>query len=212
MSPSQTQAGGTAVADAKKSQTDAAQQNAPVEGAQPARVNPHAASSASPSIMRCEQVDLRGEPLWLCVAKPKVWDPYLVAFPGVAVAILGFVIVHGLSVRRQRRDEQFKMVQATRELVTEVAREAETAWADRKNRATAGPILIQRVARIGRAIQQLRVRHQDLDVAQLVTGFRQAVTLDFEAGQVSVERRAEIVIAAAELEEQIMLQFLQKYG
>jgi len=61
-------------------------------------------------------------------------------------------------------------------------------------------------------VHQLKVRHKRLNVGSLVTGFRQAVTLDFEDGSPSPERRAEISIAAAELDEEIILQFLKKYG
>lgn len=163
-------------------------------------------------MLQCEEVDLRGEVAFICVDKPKLFEPYLIGLPGVLVAIVGFVIVHCLSVRRQRRDEQFKMVQATRDLIAAVAAEAEEAWLDRRGRQTKGPILIQRVGRVGRAIQQLKVRHKNLDVGPLVTGLRQAITLDFEDGAVSAVRSAEISIAAAELDERIMLQFLDKYG
>lgn len=163
-------------------------------------------------VLRCEQVDLRGQPAFVCVKHSKQWEPYLIGLPGIIVALIGFIIVHGLSVRRQRRDEQFKMVQATRDLIASVSKEAEEAWLERKGRSAKAPLLIQRVGRIGRAIQQLRVRHKSLDVSALVTGFRQSVTLDFEDGSVSADRGAEIAIAAAELDEQIILQFLRRYG
>lgn len=161
---------------------------------------------------RCELLDVRGAPAYLCHADKKLWEPYLIGAPGVVVALFGFVVVHGLSVRRQRRDEQFKMVQTTRDLIAAVTGEAEAAWQERKGRDLKGPILIQRVARIGRAVQQLKIRDKSLDVGALVTGFRQAVTMDIEDAGVSPERCAEISISAAELDEQIILQFLKKYG
>lgn len=157
-------------------------------------------------------MDIRGQEAFVCVEKSSPWDAYLIGLPGVAVALVGFLVVHLLSVRRQRRDEQFKMVQATRELISQVASEAETAWLDKRQRKLKGPILIQRIGRIGRAVQQLKIRHKRLDVGGLVTAFRQSVTMDFEEGSASVERSAEIAIAAAELDEQIIVQFLRRYG
>lgn len=168
--------------------------------------------AAPPLNLRCEELDLRGQPAFVCVNKPKIWEPYLIGLPGVAVAILGFIIVHFLSVRRQQRDEQFKMVQSARDLIAAVASEAEVAWLSRKDRNSTGQVLIQRVGRVGRVVQQLKVRHKRLEVGGLMTGFRQAVTLDFEDGGPSPERRAEISIAAAELDEAIIMQFLKKYG
>jgi hypothetical protein len=173
---------------------------------------PETSSPAAPTTLRCEEIDVRGQSAFLCVNKPKLWEPYLIGFPGVVVAIIGFIIVHCLSVRRQQRDEQFKMVQSARELIAAVASEAEEAWLSRRDRDSTGPVLIQRVGRVGRVVHQLKVRHKRLNVGSLVTGFRQAVTLDFEDGSPSPERRAEISIAAAELDEEIILQFLKKYG
>lgn len=185
-----------------------AQQNAAAAAAVVAQRPP----PPKPITLKCDQVELRGDPAYLCVSKPSAFEPYLVGLPAVAVAILGFIVVHALSVRRQRRDEQFKMVQSTRELIAAVAKDAEEAWLDRKGRAIKAQRLIQQIGRVGRAIQQLRVRHRRLDDGGLVTQFRQAITLDFEEGAVSAERSAEIAIAAAELDERIIRQFLEKYG
>jgi len=135
-----------------------------------------------------------------------------VALPGIVTALLGFFIIHVLSVRRQRRDEQFKMVQATQALIIAAATEAEEAWQVRRGREAIGPLLIQRVARIGRAIQQLRKRDPKLDVDACMTAFRQAVTLDYESGSPSPSRRAEIAITAAALEERVMSCFLKRFG
>ena len=170
-----------------------------------------AAPSGSLSL-RCEQAELVGQTALICVQKPKSYEPYLIGTPAVVVAALGFGVVHILSVRRQRRDEQFKMVQATRDMIAAISTDAETAWLQTKDRASRGPVLIQRVGRVGRAVQQLRVRHKDLNVDTEVTAFRQAVTMDFEDGKASVDRAAEIAITAAELDEGIILQFLKRYG
>lgn len=97
-------------------------------------------------------------------------------------------------------------------MVAAVSTDAELAWLQGKERAARGPVLIQRVARVGKAVQQLRVRHKALNVDAEVTAFRQAVTMDFEDFKPSVDRAAEIAITAAELDERIIHQFLKRYG
>jgi len=177
--------------------------------ANPARAP--AAEADSPSL-QCRQAIVGTQTVFLCVEDANPLAPYLAAVPGVLIAALGFYVVHRLSVRRQRRDEQFKMVQATRELVTAVTDEAGEAWMSKRGRGEKAQLLIQRVGRIGRAAQMLRLRDARFDVGVQVTTFRQAVTNDVESGTVSSSRRAEIMVAGADLDEAIYRAFIGIYG
>jgi hypothetical protein len=160
----------------------------------------------------CQRVMMEGEPVVLCVEAPPRWIPIADAMPGVLTAALGFWIVHKFSVRRQQRDEQFKLVLATRELLTTVAKEADGAWSKRTGRVVAGARLIHRVAAISSALSMIQLRNAKFDCTEQMVSFRQAVTNDFEAGSVAMIRRTAIAQAAAALEEAIMRNYIRIYG
>lgn len=175
-------------------------------------VPPPSPAPKAPRAWTCETVDISGSQSFLCQKEKGLLEPYLIGAPGVVVALVGFWVVHKLSVQRQKRDEQFKMVQATRDQIQDITREALEIWASTRNRVPRASVLIQRFARLGRLIRQLQVRHKNLDVGALLTSFRRASTMNIETEKSTADRNAEIAVAAAELDEQIILQFLKKYG
>lgn len=160
----------------------------------------------------CQRVEFNGEAMVLCVEAPPRWIPAIDALPGVATALLGFWVVHHFSVRRQKRDEQFKLVLATRELLAGVTKEADLAWAKKSGRAVAGQRLIHRVASISSALSVIQKRNKHFDCTQFMVEYRRAVTNNFEAGSTALARRAEIAAAADALDQAIMEQYISIYG
>lgn len=160
----------------------------------------------------CQRVEIDGTQAFVCVQSAPVWQPVAAAMPGVATAVLGFAVVHLLSVRRQRRDEQFKLVQATRETTAAIAEEARLAWSQKNGRAAAGQRLIYRVAALSSSLEMMRKRDKRFDVGGEVVAFRRAVTNDIETGSVAMSRRQEIALAATALDEAILGGFLDIYG
>lgn len=160
----------------------------------------------------CQRVEINGTQAFVCVQSAPLWQPVAAAMPGVATAVLGFVVVHLLSVRRQRRDEQFKLVQSTRETTAAIAEEARLAWSQKSGRASAGQRLIYRIAALSSSLEMMRKRDKRFDVGDKVVSFRRAVTSDIETGSVAMSRRQEIALAATALDEAILGGFLDIYG
>lgn len=160
----------------------------------------------------CKRVEISGEAMMLCVEAPPRWIPAVDALPGVATAFLGFWVVHHFSVRRQKRDEQFKLVLATRELLDVVTKEADGAWSKRSGRQVAGQRLIHRVASISSALSVIQKRNSKFDCTEYMVAYRRAVTNNFEAGSVALSRRTEIAAAADALDQAIMEQYISIYG
>lgn len=160
----------------------------------------------------CRQVVMDGRTMALCIQSPPQWRPLADAAPGVVTAILGFLVVHHFSVRRQRRDEQFKLLTATRDLLGTVSKDVDAAWGKRSGRRLAGHKIIQGVASVSSAVNMLRLRHDKLDCTLEMVSFRQAATNDFEAGSVAIDRRVKIAQAKSALDEALLRKYISLYG
>lgn len=180
----------------------------PLEKARPAQ----SATEPKIDIQGCHRVELDQTVAYVCVQKSPIWTPLANALPGVATAVIGFLVVHNLSVRRQRRDEQFKMVQAMRDLITAVAEEGREAWSKKSGRKAASQRLIHRVAAISRTAEMLRLRNKKFDVGEKVVAFRRAITSDIESGSVAIARRHTIASTAADLDEAVYRSYISIYG
>lgn len=136
--------------------------------------------------------------------------------PAAIVAVVGYWIVHSLSKLRQRRDETFKLCQAARDLTAEAAQAALKVWdlpANSKKRSSEFELALQKFGRLGRYLGMLRERDKKLDVSANLLAFRRRATTDIEdAGAITDQLRAEILLAADQLEEAIDKAFLKKYG
>lgn len=192
-----------------------------VDAARPAAPPPVEAVSPPPAISApaevlnfggCERINIDQSLAYLCVQEPPPWRPLAEAAPGVVTAVIGFLVVHQLSVRRQRRDEQFKLVVATREMISEIAEEARVAWASKSGRASVAQRLIYRVAALSSSIQMMSKRNKRFNVSNEMVSFRRAVTNDIESGSVALSRRQEIALAATTLDEAVLGGYLDIYG
>lgn len=160
----------------------------------------------------CQSITIENTQAFLCVPAKPSWLPSADALPGVVTAFLGFALVHALSVRRQRRDEQFKMVSATRDLLKEVTDEAILAWSKRSGRRSGAETLVHRVARVSQAARYLQLRDKRFNLTAEMVAFRRAVTNDFEAGSVAISRRTEISRTSEDLDGAVYRRYLDIYG
>jgi hypothetical protein len=97
------------------------------------------------------------------------------------VAIVGFYIVHRLTLSRTQRDEIFKLCDATRALIVEVSQQATDYWGADKDDALTYRRIIGRVSFISARAEALRRRNPKFDLAEEVAAFRRAATADIEA-------------------------------
>lgn len=142
---------------------------------------------------------------------------FLPGLPAASVALAGFWAVHALSVRRQRRDEYFKLVQTVRDSVRKVAEEAAAAWLKDGNDTDAknvGCILPSKLCRIGKQVEALRIRNKRFDVTQEIIRFRKAATLDIDDDCRRASRvKAQIALEqAANLDNALDLKFFHIFG
>lgn len=164
------------------------------------------------SFSGCQVITIDDTQAYLCTPSKPSWLPSADAIPGVVTAVLGFILIHVLSVRRQRRDEQFKMVISTRDLLKDVTDEAILAWANRSGRSAKGQELVHSVSRVSRALNFLKLRESRFNLSDEMVAFRKAVTNDFEAGSVATSHRLEIESASQQLDDAIYRQYLKYYG
>lgn len=141
----------------------------------------------------------------------------IATIPATAVAVLGFWIVHALSKARQRRDETFKLVQTTHDLIDKAADQAAKTWkmtAAAKTRQKEVELVLAAVARAGKYLEMLRARDEKSFVLSTeMVAFRRAATSDIEVAKPADEdRRAQIATAAADLQLALDKAFLKKYG
>ena len=145
------------------------------------------------------------------------------------VAVLGFQIVHRLSEHRQRRDEFFKMMQASLALLDEISKDGAKAWRQAGNDDNAQEIakrLPTQVARLSGQLVSLNKRQPGrssrfgrgqipaFDVQQLLIEFRRSATLDIEDTnrQADPARADGLLNLAAELAREIDDAYFNIFG
>jgi hypothetical protein len=148
----------------------------------------------------------------------RIGDALLASAPTSAVALIGFYAVHHLSVRRQRRDEFFKLVQSSLEQVRTITADAVRAWspqgvASADLDAVADELTI-RVSRVSAQLALLTRRRSQFAVSGAVVAYRQAVTTDVEAKPRpgSIQRTGQIRTAGLALEDAIEGSYLSLFG
>lgn len=143
--------------------------------------------------------------------------PALVPPASVVVALFAIYAVHQLSVRRQRRDERFKLCQAARDLVNEVAADAAGAWhvpgGDPEAQKT-GLEVLGKLGRLARLLEALRGRNRRFEFGDRLIAFRRAVTADVRDVDrpPSPERADEVQATAADLDAAIDRAFRTLHG
>ena len=133
------------------------------------------------------------------------------------VTAASFWVVHALSVRRQRRDEFFKICQSTMELIHEVAKDAAEAWRKPGNDPQAieiADLLPARIARIGKALAALHRRRIQFDLTSEMARFRVAVTRSIEdrQRQADSQRATNLLGEAVQLQDAIDRRFFAIFG
>ena len=158
----------------------------------------------------------RGE-LLICTDKPKFpWIDF-VAPLSVIVALFAIWANHSLAMRRQRRDERFKLCQTARDLVNESALLAADIWnkrGDEPSNAKSIATILDRMGRLGRILEMLRGRDRRFDFGNTLIEFRRAATADIEdeVRLPDADRAGDVLGRAGELEEAIDREYRQLHG
>jgi hypothetical protein len=147
-------------------------------------------------------------------------SPYVspaVSLVSVLVAAGGYLVVHNLSVRRQRRDEFFKIVQSAEGQLNEIAVDAADAWRKLGSHPEAqgvASMLPARFQRLGRQLAALRRRQSSFDVTQALADCRKAATKDLEDASRAADpaRAIDVMTAANQLASAIDLAYFAIYG
>lgn len=148
----------------------------------------------------------------------RIGDAALATAPTTTVALIGLYAVHRLSVRRQRRDEFFKLQQSSQEQVRSITADAVKVWspegAASNDLDPTADELTTRVSRVSAQLAMLARRQRKFSVQSAVVAYRQAVTTDIEAQPRigSVQRTGNIRATGLALEAAIEEQYLALFG
>jgi len=162
-----------------------------------------------------------GQPVLVCIRNPKpLWldlAPTIVPAASLIVALIGLWVAHWLTVRRQRRDERFRLCQAARDLLNEIGEAASEVWRKPGNDPGVQAVayeLVGKLGRLGRNLEMLRGRDRRFDFGQQLIAFRRAVTADLEdtSRMPDPGRAGDVLATAGDLEDAIDRTFRKLHG
>jgi hypothetical protein len=135
----------------------------------------------------------------------------------VPAALIALYVVHWLTIRRQRRDERFKLRQAACDLLNEIGETASEAWrkpGSDPDAQTAAFETVGKIGRLGRGLEMLRGRDSKFDFGRQLIAFRRAVTTDLDDAirSPNLERAGEVQATAGDPEDAIDRTLRRPYG
>lgn len=145
-------------------------------------------------------------------------DIALASAPATGVALVGFWVVHHFSVKRQRRDEFFKLVQAVHEQITLITNDAVKVWsadagAD-KDQDILSRHLAARISKVSSQLATLERRQKSFVVTGEIVAFRRSVTADIEDDKrkANLARAAQIGLDGQLLQATIDTKYFDVFG
>lgn len=118
-------------------------------------------------------------------AAQQLWGASLVLLPTAALAGAGYFVVHSLSIRRQRRDEFFKLIQSVHEQIDAITTDATKVWSCNSGQDAEFDALartfVSRVARLSALLSSLHRRQPKFSLASEMVIYRQVVTGDVDS-------------------------------
>lgn len=151
------------------------------------------------------------------MADGRWYDLLLPTIPATIIGGAGFWVVHHLSVRRQRRDEFFKLTQTARDQLHQAESEAIKTWrkpgSDQDAQENAVNV-VHLCARLGRTLGALKRRRPEFDTKRDMAIFRKIATEDIEDPKrdAAPDRTHKVAHAASRLDERVDALIFRIFG